>query len=109
MGTRDTFVNLVGGLRIDDPAADLAVIGAIVSSALDKSIPQDMILIGEVGLAGEVRSVSQLEKRLIESQALGFKSAIVPRFGFKKTNQIPNKMKFHLVDSVKKAFKVIFP
>ena len=109
MGTRDTFVNLVGGLRIDDPAADLAVIGAIVSSALDKSIPQDMILIGEVGLAGEVRSVSQLEKRLIESQALGFKSAIVPRFGFKKTNQSPNKMKFHLVDSVKKAFKVIFP
>jgi DNA repair protein RadA/Sms len=109
MGTRDTFVNLVGGLRIDDPAADLAVIGAIASSALDKSIPQDMILIGEVGLAGEVRSVSQLEKRLIESQTLGFKSAIVPKYGFKKVGQTPKNMKYYQVDSVKKAFDIIFP
>ena len=109
IGTRDTFVNLVGGLRIDDPAADLAVIGTIASSALDKPIPQDMILIGEVGLAGEVRSVSQLEKRLIESQTLGFKSAIVPKFGFKKANQTPQNMKYYQVDSVKQAFGIIFP
>ena len=108
MGTRDTFVNLVGGLRIDDPAADLAVIGAVASSALDKPIPQNMILIGEVGLAGEVRSVSQLDKRLIESQTLGFKSAIVPKFGFKKTNQAPQNMKYHQVDSVRKVFDIIF-
>lgn len=108
MGTRDTFVNLVGGLRIDDPAADLAVIGAIASSALDKPIPQDMILIGEVGLAGEVRSVSQLEKRLIESQTLGFKSAIVPKFGFKKASQTPENMEYYQVDSVKKVFDLIF-
>lgn len=108
MGTRDTFVNLVGGLRIDDPAADLAVIGAIASSALDKPIPQDMILIGEVGLAGEVRSVSQLEKRLIESQTLGFKSAIVPKYGFKKVGQTLPNMKYYQVDSVKKVFDIIF-
>jgi len=109
MGTKDTFINLVGGLRIDDPAADLAVIGAIASSALDKPIPQNMILIGEVGLAGEVRSVSQLGKRLIESQTLGFKSAIVPNFGFKKTSQTPTNMKYYQVDSVKNAFEIIFP
>ncbi|NHZ86243.1 MAG: DNA repair protein RadA, partial [Planctomycetia bacterium] len=109
MGTRDTFINLIGGLRIDDPAADLAVIGAIASSALDKPIPQDMILIGEVGLAGEVRSVSQLEKRLIESQTLGFKSAVVPKFGFKKASQTPENMKYYQVDSVKKVFDIIFP
>ncbi len=109
MGTRDTFVNLVGGLRIDDPAADLAVIGAIASSALDKPIPQNMILIGEVGLAGEVRSVSQLEKRLIESQTLGFKSAIVPKYGFKKASNVPNNMKYYKVESVKNAFEIIFP
>jgi len=109
IGTRDTFINLVGGLRIDDPAADLAVIGAIASSALDKPIPQDMILIGEVGLAGEVRSVSQLEKRLIESQTLGFKSAIVPKFGFKKANQTPKNMKYYQVNSVKQGFGIIFP
>ena len=109
MGTRDTFVNLVGGLRIDDPAADLAVIGAIASSVLDKPIPQNMILIGEIGLAGEVRSVSQLEKRLIESQTLGFKSAIVPKYGFKKASQPPGNMKYYQVDSVKNAFEIIFP
>lgn len=109
MGTRDTFVNLVGGLRIDDPAADLAVIGAIASSVLDKPLPQDMILIGEVGLAGEVRSVNQLDKRLIESQTLGFKSAIVPKFGFKKANPSPENMKYYQVDSVKKVFDIIFP
>ena len=108
MGTRDTFVNLVGGLRIDDPAADLAVIGAIASSALDKPIPQDMILVGEVGLAGEVRSVSQLEKRLIESQALGFKSAIIPKFGFKKASRTSESIKYYQVDSVKKVFDLIF-
>jgi DNA repair protein RadA/Sms len=109
MGTRDTFVNLVGGLRIDDPAADLAVIGAIASSALDKPIPHDMILIGEIGLAGEVRSVSQLEKRLIESQTLGFKSAIVPKYGFNKVSQTPKNMKYYQVGSVKEAFGIIFP
>ena len=109
MDTRDTFVNLVGGLRVDDPAADLAVIGAIASSALDKPIPQDMILIGEVGLAGEVRSVSQLEKRLIESQALGFESAIIPKFGFKKASKTPKNIKYYQVDSVKNAFDIIFP
>ena len=109
MGTRDTFINLVGGLRIDDPAADLAVISAIASSALDKPIPQNMILIGEVGLSGEVRSVSQLDKRLIESQTLGFKLAIVPKFGFKKTNQATQNMKYHQVDSVRKVFDIIFP
>ncbi len=109
MGMKDTFVNLVGGLRIDDPAADLAVIGAIASSALDKPIPKNMILIGEVGLAGEVRSVSQLEKRLIEAQTLGFKSAIVPKYGFNKINQALDKIKFHQVNSVRQAFDIIFP
>lgn len=109
MGTRDTFVNLVGGLRIDDPAADLAVIGAVASSALDKPISSNTVLIGEVGLAGEVRSVSQIEKRLKESEALGFTSAIVPKFGLEKTNSSVNKIKLQKVDSVRKVFNILFP
>jgi DNA repair protein RadA/Sms len=64
MGTKDVFVNLVGGLKVDDPAADLAVITAVASSARDKLLPKSVILIGEVGLGGEVRSVSRLEARI---------------------------------------------
>jgi DNA repair protein RadA/Sms len=109
MGTRDAFVNLVGGLKIDDPAADLAVIGAIASSALDKPIAKDIVLIGEVGLAGEVRSVNQLEKRLMEAETLGFAMAIVPKFGLKRFEQITSKIKLHKIDSVHKVFSILFP
>jgi len=109
MGMKDAFVNIVGGLRIYDPAVDLAVIGAVASSAMDKPISQDMILIGEIGLAGEVRSINQLEKRLIEAQTLGFKSAVVPAHGFKDVRKPLGKMMFHKVTSVRQAFKVIFP
>ena len=78
MGTKDIFVNLVGGLRIDDPAADLSIISAIASSAMDKHIEKDIILCGEVGLTGEVRSISHLSHRITEALSLGFKKAIVP-------------------------------
>ena len=70
MGTKDVFVNLVGGLRISDPTADLAVIAALGSSAKDSIIPQNTVLVGEVGLAGEVRSVAKLDKRVAETEAL---------------------------------------
>jgi len=109
MGMRDTFVNLVGGLRIDDPAADLSVISSVASSALDKNISNNFVLIGEVGLAGEVRSVSQLEKRLIESESLGFTDAIVPKFGLNKSDIPLSKLKLHQISTVRQAFNIIFP
>jgi len=79
MGAKDIFVNLVGGLRVDDPAADLSILCSIASSARDQAIPSNMILIGEVGLAGEIRSVGQIEKRLQEASALGFTDALIPQ------------------------------
>ncbi len=109
MGAKDTFVNLVGGLKIDDPAADLSVIGAVASSALDKSISNDVVLIGEVGLAGEVRSVSQLEKRLKESESLGFTTAIIPKYGIKNKTGLVSKIKLQKIDSVRQAFDLLFP
>jgi DNA repair protein RadA/Sms len=63
------------------PAADLGIISAVASSALEKAIPPDFVLIGEVGLAGEVRSVGQLKKRLKEAKALGFTQALIPHSG----------------------------
>ena len=75
---KDVFVNLVGGLKVDDPAADLSILSAVASSIMNKPIDKDTVLLGEVGLAGEIRSINRLKQRLIEASALGFKKAIVP-------------------------------
>ncbi|MFZ1729659.1 MAG: DNA repair protein RadA [Bacteroidota bacterium] len=81
VGQFDVFVNIAGGVRIDEPAVDLAVCAAIVSSSRDTAIDNGTTVVGEVGLGGEVRSVSQVEKRVIEAEKLGFKRIIVPRGG----------------------------
>ncbi len=78
VGQYDVFVNIAGGVRIDEPAIDLAVCASVVSSARDISIDHGTALVGEVGLGGEVRSVSQLEKRVAEAEKLGFRRIIVP-------------------------------
>ncbi len=77
--SQDIFVNITGGLKVEETAADLALAGALISSLLNKPLEEDRILIGEIGLAGEVRSVSQMEVRLKEAEKLGFKSAVVPK------------------------------
>lgn len=79
LGEQDIFVNVVGGIKIDEPAADLAIAAAIVSSMRDISVRADVALIGEIGLAGELRLPGQMPARLREAQKLGFKSAIVPK------------------------------
>ena len=108
MGTKDVFVNLVGGLRISDPTADLAVIMAIASSAKDIIIPQDTVLVGEVGLVGEVRSVAKLDKRVAETEALGFKQIIVPQSNLKRFKKSNTKIKVLGVSSVKEVFSSLF-
>jgi DNA repair protein RadA/Sms len=74
----DVYLNVVGGLDIGEPAADLGIALAIASSLRDVALPADLVAIGEVGLNGEVRAVSSLEARLKEAAKLGFKTAIVP-------------------------------
>ena len=79
LSNSDIYVNVAGGLRIDETAVDLGICAAIATSQADIPLPPDMIFIGEVGLGGELRGVSQLEKRINEAAKLGFKSAIVPK------------------------------
>jgi len=79
LSEQDVFVNVVGGLRIDEPAADLAVAAAITSSMRDQAVRADLVLMGELGLSGELRMVSQIESRLREAASLGFKQAVLPR------------------------------
>ncbi|MEX2426536.1 MAG: magnesium chelatase domain-containing protein, partial [Thermomicrobiaceae bacterium] len=83
LGTHDVFVNVVGGLRVAEPAVDLGVIAAIGSSHAGRPVDRDTVLIGEVGLSGELRSVSQLDRRLNEAQKLGFKRAIIPSTSYR--------------------------
>ena len=74
----DAYLNIIGGLWLDEPAADLAAVVALASSYLDRSVPHDLVAIGEVGLTGELRMVSQLEQRISEVRRLGFKRCLVP-------------------------------
>ncbi|MEZ5825784.1 MAG: DNA repair protein RadA [Geminicoccaceae bacterium] len=79
MSGRDVYLNVAGGLRVQEPAADLAVAAALVSSLVDRPVPAGTVLFGEIGLAGEVRAVSRRDARLKEAEKLGFARAITPR------------------------------
>ena len=79
LSTCDAYLNIIGGLQLDEPAADLAAVVALASSYLDKPVPGDLAAVGEVGLTGELRSVSQLSQRVAEVRRLGFKRCVVPR------------------------------
>ncbi len=107
MGTKDVYVNLVGGLKVDDPAADLAILCSTASSVMDKAIDDKVILCGEVGLAGEIRSINRIEQRLKEGATLGFEKAIIPKSNYsKRTKNIEIEINF--VQSVKEVFRTLF-
>ena len=107
MGMKDVFINLVGGLKVDDPAADLSILCAIASSFMDKPIDENIVFMGEIGLAGEVRSISRLGHRLSEVMALGFSGAVVPAASM--NNKIKkSKLKIYPVTSVRQAFDILF-
>ena len=80
LGVKDVFLNMAGGLKVSDPACDLAVISAVLSSNFDFAIPSDVCFAGEIGLSGEVRPVAQTDRRIIEAARLGFKKIFVSSF-----------------------------
>jgi DNA repair protein RadA/Sms len=98
----NVFVNVAGGIRVIEPAVDLAVCVSIASSLIDKVVDNQTIIIGEVGLGGEIRSVGHIEKRMQEAQKLGFKSAIIPAGNLKGIKQ-SDKIKVIAVENVKDA------
>ena len=82
----DAYVNVVGGLRLDEPAVDLAVAMSLISSLKDKPIREDTVVFGEIGLAGELRSVSHGDLRIAEAARLGFTRCVLPKHGIKSLN-----------------------
>ena len=102
----DAYINVIGGLKLDEPGADLPVILAIASSYRDTVIPNDLLAIGEVGLTGEIRSVSNMNQRLAEAARLGFKSCIIPRNGTEKLD-IPDNLTVYRVRNIQEAIAII--
>lgn len=107
-GNLDVFMNIVGGLRLDEPAADLSIALALYSSLTDKVIPDKVIAMGEIGLGGELRSISHITQRLSEIERLGFEKCIVPKSSLKGIDISKYKMKVIGAYSIKGAFKEAF-
>jgi len=101
----DAYINVIGGLRLDEPGADLPVVLAVASSYREQPIADDLIAIGEVGLTGEIRSVSHMEQRLAEASRLGFRKCIIPRSGSEKID-IPAGMTAFRVRNLREAIEM---
>ncbi|MBQ9839082.1 MAG: DNA repair protein RadA [Oscillospiraceae bacterium] len=100
----DAYINVIGGLRLDEPGADLSVVLAVASSYRDQVIPDDLVAIGEVGLTGEIRSVSNMNQRLSEVSRLGFQKCIIPRGGAEKL-EIPDGLTVYRVRNIREAIE----
>lgn len=106
-GNMDTYINVIGGLRLDEPAADLAVAIALISSLTDTVIDDGIVAFGEIGLGGELRSVAHAESRINEAEKLGFSEIILPKQCIAKLNRNDYKTKLCGVSSVGEAFSAI--
>ncbi len=105
---KDVFLNIAGGLRVSDPAVDLAVLVAVLSSNLDMTVDNTVCVTGEVGLSGEIRPVNRVEQRIAEAQKLGFKKILVPAFNREKLAKTNWKIEVVGVKRVEDAFRVLF-
>jgi DNA repair protein RadA/Sms len=101
----DAYINVVGGLQLNEPGADLAIVLAVASSYRDYPIPNDLVAIGEVGLTGEIRSVSNMNQRLSEVARLGFNKCIIPKNGYEKL-EIPNNLTVYRVKNIREAIEI---
>src|SRR5690606_28253060 len=82
-GQNDVFLNIAGGIKVDDPAIDLGIVAALISSLEDISIPSDICFAGEVGLSGEIRAVNRIDQRIQEADRLGFKQIFISKYNTK--------------------------
>ena len=108
LAQKDVFLNIAGGLRVTDPAMDLSVIAAVLSSNVDAAIDPDTCMCGEVGLSGEIRPVARLEQRIAEAEKLGFRRMLVPAQGLKGINQKELKLDLVPVRRVAEAVRELF-
>lgn len=107
LGQKDVFLNIAGGLRVSDPAMDLAVISAVLSSNMDIAVDGRTCMTGEVGLSGEIRPVSRLEQRIMEAEKLGFTRILIPEISLKSLDLKKLNIEVCLVSRVEEAFRIL--
>lgn len=105
---KDVFLNIAGGIKVNDPAIDLAVISAILSSSVDISIEKNVCVAGEIGLSGEIRPINRIEQRIMEAEKLGFTKMLIPDFNIKALNLKKINIEIVCVKKVEEAFRVLF-
>jgi DNA repair protein RadA/Sms len=108
LGVKDVFLNIAGGIKVDDPAIDLAVICAILSSSEDISIEQKNCFAAEVGLSGEIRPVSRIEQRIQEAEKLGFEQIIISKYNMKGIDLKNPKIAIIPVNKIENVFSLLF-
>lgn len=108
LGAKDVFLNIAGGIKVNDPAIDLAVIISVLSSSTDMSIPKGVCFSGEIGLSGEIRTVNRIDQRISEAEKLGFEQIFVPKNNSKGLNISKYDIKIHFVNKVSQVFKILF-
>lgn len=108
LAQKDVFLNIAGGLKVNDPALDLAVICAILSSNVDMAIGRGWCMAGEVGLTGEIRPVTHISRRISEAARLGMTDILVPRGSLKGAEPVPDGINVHEVGKVEEAFRTLF-
>lgn len=108
LATKDVFLNIAGGLKVNDPALDLSVIAAILSSNIDIAISRRICLSGEVGLSGEIRPVTRIEQRITEAEKLGMSDIVIPKGTIKGIDTSRFSIKIHEVSKVEEAIRFLF-
>ena len=108
LAQKDVYLNIAGGLRVNDPAIDLSIISAILSSNMDMAIDRDVCMAGEVGLSGEIRPVNRIEQRISEAEKLGFKRILIPKHNLQGLDTRKFKIEIIPVRKVEEAFRALF-
>ncbi|MEL6719644.1 MAG: DNA repair protein RadA [Bacteroidota bacterium] len=107
-GQNDVFLNIAGGIKVDDPAIDLAIVSALISSLEDIAIPEQVCFAGEVGLSGEIRSVNRIEQRIQEADKLGFKQIFISKYNTKGLDASRYKIKLVQIGKVEELYRLLF-
>ena len=108
LAQKDVYLNIAGGLKVNDPAIDLSIISAILSSNMDVAIDRDICMAGEVGLSGEIRPVNRIEQRISEAEKLGFKRILIPKHNIQGLDTSKMKIEIIPVRKVEEAFRALF-
>jgi DNA repair protein RadA/Sms len=108
LATKDVFLNIAGGLTVDDPGNDLAVVCAILSSDIDIALPKEICFAGEIGLSGEIRPVARIEQRVSEAAKLGFKKIYISKFNQKGIDFSKFEIEVFGASKIEEVFKALF-